>query len=77
MAIYSGDATFVASTSDLTTDVTVDPASTAVTVTATVGTPSYVDPIPVTFTATVQRHEFVRDGSDRRDGGVLRPDHRQ
>ena len=29
VAIYSGDATFVASTSDLTTDVTVDAAATA------------------------------------------------
>ena len=52
LAIYSGDATFVASTSDLTTDVTVDPASTSVTVTANRSRPG-VNSAPLTLTASV------------------------
>ena len=53
LAIYSGDATFVASTSDLIDQTSGRSGHDRVTVTATVGTPTYVDPIPVTFTATV------------------------
>ena len=55
LAIYSGDATFVASTSDLTTDVTVDPASTSVTVTASVGARASTGPRSPSRRASMQR----------------------